>query len=84
MGRASPLLTRGIRKVVLNFAPVIGYPINASVIRRYFDPDKFLIKLTPLNPTVRSSEIGMRSVIEPASPGTWSTLTDSFTEEGLR
>lgn len=72
----------GDRRVVLNFAPAVGYPVDASVIAAHFDPDKFVIKLTPLNPTLRASSEGMRSVIEPGSPGTWEPLVHDFTSKG--
>jgi 23S rRNA (adenine2503-C2)-methyltransferase len=73
----------GDRRVVLNFAPVVGYDVDASVIAADFDPHKFIIKLTPLNPTLRASRRGLRSVIEPGSPGTWETLLSDFTGEGF-
>lgn len=72
----------GDRKVVLNFAPVHGYPVEASAISGIFDPSKFIIKLTPLNPTLRASANGMRSVIEPESPESWRPLVSDFTEKG--
>jgi 23S rRNA (adenine2503-C2)-methyltransferase len=75
--------SEGDRKVTLNFAPVMGYSIDPMVIRESFDPDRFLIKLTPLNPTLRSSEGGMRSVIDPDSPQTGQALIDEFTREGF-
>jgi 23S rRNA (adenine2503-C2)-methyltransferase len=72
----------GDRKVVLNFAPILGYPIDASVVSAHFNPAKFVIKLTPLNPTLRSSHEGLRSMIEPGSPGTWEPLVNDFKAEG--
>lgn len=75
--------TEGDRKVTLNFAPVTGCPIDPSVIREIFEPDRFLIKLTPLNPTLRSSEGGLRSVIDPDSPQTGQALINGFTREGF-
>lgn len=41
----------GDRKVVLNFALAEGAPIDPSVLRAHFDPETFLIKITPVNPT---------------------------------
>jgi 23S rRNA (adenine2503-C2)-methyltransferase len=46
----------GDRKITLNFAPVVGYPIDVDIIRRYFDPRRFLIKLTPMNPTFQAHD----------------------------
>ncbi|MGQ9586971.1 MAG: radical SAM protein [Thermoplasmata archaeon] len=74
----------GDRKVTLNFAPVRGYAIDASVMRRHFDPDKFLIKLTPLNPTVRSSEESLASAIDPYDRSTSDELVEAFEKEGYQ
>lgn len=38
------------RKITLNFA-VAGYEINPDVLLRYFDPDDYIIKLTPMHRT---------------------------------
>lgn len=42
----------GDRKVTLNFAPGPGEALDAAVIARIFDPEHFLIKVTPINPTL--------------------------------
>ncbi len=39
------------RKITLNFIVLENYPIEPNVIAKYFDPNNFFIKLTPLNPT---------------------------------
>ena len=39
------------RKIALNFALVRDTPLDADILRAHFDPEKFLIKITPLNPT---------------------------------
>jgi 23S rRNA (adenine2503-C2)-methyltransferase len=41
----------GDQKITLNFIVMKEYPLVPSVIGNYFNPDKFIIKLTPLNPT---------------------------------
>jgi 23S rRNA (adenine2503-C2)-methyltransferase len=50
----------GQRKVCLNFALTPDVPVVPDKVRRLFDPDYFVIKLTPLNPTVTGRENGMR------------------------
>jgi 23S rRNA (adenine2503-C2)-methyltransferase len=55
----------GDRKITLNFALVRGVPIDPAVLRAYFDPDRFLIKITPLNPTYRVMENRLESHIDP-------------------
>ena len=45
----------GDRKITLNSALPDGMPLDAEVLLRHFDPDKFIIKMTPLNPTYRAA-----------------------------
>ena len=73
----------GDKKVTLNFAPVKGYPIDASVVRRHFDPERFMIKLTPLNPTVQSKEQELASAIDPEDKRTSDHLVEAFVKEGF-
>ncbi len=47
---------RDQRKVCLNFAMSPDIPVNADRLRDYFDPSYFLVKLTPVNPTIAGSE----------------------------
>ncbi len=42
----------GDRKVTLNFAPGPGESLDANRIAEVFDPKFFLIKVTPINPTL--------------------------------
>ncbi len=53
----------GDRKVTLNFALAEGIPVNTSVLRRYFPTDIFLVKVTPINPTYRSRESNLVSLL---------------------
>lgn len=57
----------GDRKVTLNFALAQGMPVDPGVLLKFFDPDKFLIKITPLNPTYRARENELSSYINPLS-----------------
>lgn len=74
---------KGDKKVTLNFAPAVGYPIDPEVIRRHFEPSRFLIKLTPLNPTVRSAEESLASAIDPRDLGSSEELVSAFRREGF-
>ncbi len=73
----------GDKKVTLNFAPAKGYPIDASVIREHFDPERFMIKFTPLNPTVRSKEEQLKSAIDPHDRSTSEHLVEAFQNQGF-
>ena len=55
----------GDRKITLNFALAQDMPVEPVVLLRYFDPSKFLIKITPLNPTYRALENNLSSYIDP-------------------
>jgi 23S rRNA (adenine2503-C2)-methyltransferase len=56
------------KKITLNFAISKGYPVDTDVIRRYFDPDRFIIKLTPINPTEMALCNNLHSEIDAYKP----------------
>jgi 23S rRNA (adenine2503-C2)-methyltransferase len=62
----------GDRKITLNFIAAANIPIDASVLLKYFSPDRFLVKITPLNPTYRALENMLQSRIEPVSGHSYS------------
>ncbi|MCJ7489573.1 MAG: radical SAM protein, partial [Thermoplasmata archaeon] len=70
-------------KVTLNFAPAEGYPVDASVIREHFNPESFLVKLTPLNPTIQSKEQSLSPSIDPFDSRTSESLLKMFRDEGF-
>jgi 23S rRNA (adenine2503-C2)-methyltransferase len=51
----------GARKIALNFALMEGVPIDPEILLSYFDPDIFLVKVTPLNPTFSMMKNGYKS-----------------------
>ncbi len=55
----------GDRKVALNFALAERMPVDTEVLRRHFSPEHFVIKLTPVNPTLRARRSGIVSHIRP-------------------
>lgn len=57
--------TEGDKKVTLNFALAEGMPVDAGVLRAHFSPEKFVIKITPINPTHRAMENGLSSYVDP-------------------
>ena len=56
---------RGGRKITLNFALGDNMKIDPEVLRKYFPPDLFIVKITPVNPTFRALENGINSFIRP-------------------
>lgn len=59
----------GDRKISLSFALDRGAPVEPGVLREHFSPEKFLIKITPLNPTYRAAENDLSSYIDLSRPG---------------
>jgi len=55
---------KGDRKIALNFALEKNSSIDCELLRNYFDPDKFIIKITPINPTFKASQNRLRSYID--------------------
>lgn len=55
----------GDRKITLNFALAKDMPVDPSILLSHFTPEKFLIKITPLNPTYRAQENNLSSYINP-------------------
>jgi 23S rRNA (adenine2503-C2)-methyltransferase len=72
----------GDKKITLNFAPIVGYPIDVDRIYHHFNPDVFLIKLTPVNPTFRSQETSLVSAVNPYDPSSSDNLIRSFRNKG--
>lgn len=72
----------GDRKITLNFAMAEGFPVSPEVIRRFFHPDRFIIKLTPINPTRRSEENRLKSYIKLDDPVPGRRMVDHFTSKG--
>jgi 23S rRNA (adenine2503-C2)-methyltransferase len=53
------------RKLTLNFALAESMPVDPEVLSRYFDPEDYLIKITPVNPTFQAQHNGLASCIAP-------------------
>jgi len=49
------------RKITLNF-PVAGYEIDPQVLLQHFDPDDYIIKLTPMHKTTTAEENNIRTI----------------------
>jgi 23S rRNA (adenine2503-C2)-methyltransferase len=58
-------VTRKDRKIALNFALAEGMPIDAGALRSIFDPERFLVKMTPVNPTCAAQKNKIDSYIQP-------------------
>jgi len=57
----------GGRKITLNFALEENSPVEADVLKKFFNPEKFLLKFTPLNPTAKALKNNYKSYIKPGA-----------------
>jgi len=56
---------KGDRKITLNFAAEKGNPLDPDKLLEVYDPKKFFIKITPINPTEKAKAHGIQSMISP-------------------
>lgn len=49
------------RKITLNFALSDNISVEPDILEYYFSPEKFLIKITPINPTYKAVNNGLSS-----------------------
>lgn len=72
----------GDRKITLNFALAAGMPVEPEVMLRYFDPERYLVKITPVNPTCHAVQNGLSTHIDPYRPATGQAVAHALTEAG--
>lgn len=70
------------QRISLNFALLKGMPLDVSVLLKFFSPEKFLVKLTPVNPTIQSIEFDLKTVINPQQKDY--TIIDELEKEGYK
>lgn len=56
---------KGDRKITLNFAAEKGNPLDPDKLLEVYDPKKFFIKITPINPTEKAKAHSLQSMISP-------------------
>lgn len=71
----------GGRKITLNLALVEDAPADPAVLQKYFDPEVFIIKITPVNPTYSLSESGFGSLYF-SNPGLFKAIIERFRSAG--
>ncbi len=74
----------GDRKITLNFALAKQSPIQSDILLDYFDPDRYLIKITPLNPTYQAESSGLKSYINPDNDKENYPIFDELREAGYQ
>ncbi len=73
----------GDKKITLNFAMSKGYPVDVDIVKQYFDPDIFIIKLTPINPTERAMCNELVSEIDAYNPASANQIVKDFRSQGF-
>jgi len=74
--------TPGDRKVTLNFAPAKGLPLEPKELIGLFSPERFAVKLTPINPTEAALNSGLESLIDPRDEIACRAVVESFEQCG--
>ena len=72
----------GDRKITLNFALAEDSPVEEEVLQEFFDPDKFLFKITPLNPTYQAEEWGLKSYLKGGNTADQNPLVERLENAG--
>lgn len=74
--------SEGDRKITLNFVVMEEYPIELDVLKKFFDPSLFIIKLTPLNPTRNAEENTLKGLLDPHDEKSVSVLVEELKSSG--
>ena len=72
----------GDRKITLNFALAAGNPADPQALLRYFDPARYLVKITPVNPTWRATQNGLSSFVDPCDPSSGKLVAEAMQMAG--
>ena len=70
----------GNRKIILNFALGEKNIMDISELKKHFNPDIFLIKITPVNPTFQANKNNISSLIKPGIKNY--TIIENLKKEG--
>lgn len=73
---------KGDRKITLNFALSDTAAVDAAVLLEYFCPEKYLIKITPINPTYRASSNSLSSFLDIRLPDKGMDVSDALRAAG--
>lgn len=70
------------RKFVLNF-PVCDWTIDAAVLRTYFDPERFIVKLTPMHETATAQRFGHETHGDYVNPKSYQAVAARLRDVGF-
>lgn len=69
------------RKITLNFA-VAGYEVDPTVLLRWFPPEWYVCKLTPMHKTTTATSAGIHTEGDYTSPTTYTRLARELRQAG--
>jgi 23S rRNA (adenine2503-C2)-methyltransferase len=72
----------GDRKITLNFALAKNYPLDTKILRNYFSPELFLIKITPVNLTLNAKINNLETYIKTGTEDDTEQVIDKLTNAG--
>jgi 23S rRNA (adenine2503-C2)-methyltransferase len=72
----------GDRKITLNFALARGMELDPKALLTYFDPAKYMIKITPVNPTCQAVKNNLVSFVDLKNPGQHLDITEHLNSAG--
>lgn len=70
------------RKITLNF-PVCQWTVDPSVLRQWFDPERFLVKLTPMHVTDASQKFGHETAGDYTTLAPYEPLAKAIRDAGF-
>lgn len=73
----------GDRKVTLNLAPVRGIPLEPLRLAEVFSPERFFVKLTPVNPTFAARRSNLDGLLDPRRREECEAVADGFRRAGF-
>ena len=73
----------GDLKLSLNFALAKNAPFDPEILARTFSPERFLIKLTPINPTRSAARSGLLGRVDPLHPEIAAALSERLNTLGF-
>jgi 23S rRNA (adenine2503-C2)-methyltransferase len=63
-GYSEKFFGKGGKKITLNFVLTEQSKLDAEILKKYFTPEIFLVKFTPLNPTFKAVKNDLKSYIK--------------------
>ncbi|MDD5466653.1 MAG: hypothetical protein PHS96_02485 [Anaerolineales bacterium] len=72
----------GDRKITLNFALSQNTPLEPDVLKKYFSPEIFIVKITPINPTYRATENNLTSHVDVHSQNHHDAIIEALRSAG--